>query len=93
MSPLQQRTEVTLPALEKLVDLEHVVGVDRRRVGEADGLGRERAGDDETEGGAPAARAVDLDERQVVAVGEEADAPGRDDGVADGASDTVGQRT
>ena len=89
----EEAAEIALPALEQLVDLEDVVRADRGCIQESDGLRRKRTGDDEAEGGAPAVGAVDLDEGEIVAVGEEADAVGRDDGVADTAPDTVGQQT
>ena len=49
-------------------------------------------GDHDPERFAPAARAVDLDEGDVVAAGEDADPVGRDELAAGGAVDAVGER-
>src|SRR5439155_3377059 len=76
---------------------EDVVGRDRRRIG-IDGIGDfERtavalARHDEAERRGCTGPAVELEEDQIVAAGQEPDAGGRDGLIADGASETVHER-
>ena len=90
---------------EELADRPDVVGADRQRLAEPGVVGRQElavagigagavAGrlDDDAERFAPAARAVHLDEHEVVAAGEDADPLEGDELAADGAVDAVRER-
>ena len=72
--------------------VENVIGADRRAALQAVGLGRAGVVGDEAQGGAATGRAIDLEEDEVVAPGQEADAIGGDALLADGAPDTVEKR-
>ena len=84
-----QRGEIAVPAAEEVVHVEDVVGADRRRVRMPVDLGDEGFVGEEPEGGAAARGALDLEEEEVLATGQEADALTGDALLADGAGDTV----
>jgi len=74
------------------VHVEDVIRADRGCVSEANDLGRDRLVGDEAERCAATRQAIDLQEQEIVAVGEEPDPVAGDVLLADGAPHPVEQR-
>lgn len=72
--------------------VEDVVRGDRRALRQPSGLRPDMSVGDESERGAAAAGAVDLEEQEVVPAGQQPDPIGSDGFVADGAADPVEER-
>jgi DNA-binding FrmR family transcriptional regulator len=80
-----------VPASQELVHVEHVVGGDRRALGQGR-IGQPALGKDESEGRAATCRAVDPKEGDVLAGRQDSDTVEGDRLLADGAGDAVRER-